>query len=364
LVSQKFYSTSDLASLYQSTASAIFKNQKVVEKTPPSLSEINLSPDFSLASQTISSYLENSLKIKPDFIVAVNNLLFEELLTEENSPSLDSFKTSSFEASGSSAVKDLTTLYLNRLFSHDLSLPVIGRTLAKEVGDNQIYLWSSDFSIEKTLASQSYSGVVTTHPCHTGLSTDEDCLAETSYLAESQAFTGSINPWNSRLLKHTVTLNTNSVNHEYQINYVPDPHASISATVSTIYDLYLSSPSTLNQVYLDNLPYSVKQVTKENVSGLDHYRIPLLLNPGQNHTVNLRLTTQTVNTFDIPNSYSLTEYRQPGTTDPGITLIINYPGSMRVSILTQPANTSASALNLVLPLHTTTFGLSLVKNLQ
>jgi hypothetical protein len=364
LISQKYYTPADLQVLYQSTASAVPKNKKNSASVIPDPLTLNDFPDFSVASQNISAYIDNTLKIKPDFIIAVNDLLFEQLLTEEKSSDLDSFKTNYVGDAGQTKIKDLSSDYLSRLFGHQLSLPVIGRVLAKEVGDNQLYLWSADSSTEKLFSTQSYSGIITPHPCHTGLSAGTECLAETGYLSESQNASSRHDPWSSRQVSHSLTPNNFSITHEYQINYVPDSVSTASASVSTVYDLYLSTPSTLDQVYLDDLPYSVKQVVKSNSSTLDHYQIPMELSLGQNHKVLLRLTTQTSSTFANPISYSFTEYRQPGTVDSGITLKINYPESMRVSVLTEPVTTAATSFDLVLPAHTTTFGFSLVPKTQ
>jgi hypothetical protein len=363
LVSQKVYTPSELDTLYQSSSSANPKTKKLSDSLPKA-KDLNSNPDFSITSQNISAYLEKALKTRPDFIIALNDTLFGQLLVEEKSVLSATFKNSYLEASGSSEIKSLSLDYLNRLFSHQLPLPVIGRSLAQAMTNNQIYLWSADNNLERLISLQSYSGVVTPHPCHTGLSVGISCLAQTSYLSENQSGTNRRSPWSSRLLKHNVILGNAVINHEYQVDYSPVSSSSSSISDSTLYQLYLSSPSTLDQIYLDGLPYSLKQVSKTTANSLDIYQIPLLLSLDQPHTLILRLSTPVTANFAEPNSYSLTEYRQPGTTDVGLNLKISYPESMRVTVLTQSVTTNPQSVGFTLPLHTTTFGFSLTKNLQ
>lgn len=145
--------------------------------------------------------------------------------------------------------------------------------------------------------------------------------------------------------------------HEYQINYSSNPTSTSSSTILSSYHLYLSSPSSLDQAYLDDLPYSLKQLTKETVNNLDHYILPIEMVTSQNHTLKFRLTSTTGLNSNNASAYSLTEYRQAGSPDTGILLKINYPEDLRVSVLSQPVTSQPSAIEVTLPPHTTTIGI-------
>jgi len=134
--------------------------------------------------------------------------------------------------------------------------------------------------------------------------------------------------------------------------------------VTSLYHLYLSSPSVLDQIYLDDLPYSLKLLTKDTVNKLDHYLLPLEMSVGKNHSVKFHLVTPDTISLTEASSYSLTEYRQPGVQDSGLSLRINYPDDLRVTLLSQPVTSQPSSVELTLPLHTSTFGLGFARNKQ
>ena len=363
LISQKVYSVSEVEALYQSTPSANLKNPKNAPLEKSSLTNLNIDSDFSRYSATVSSYIENSLKFKPDFIIAINNAVFDLLLSEDKSSLADSFKQSLADVGTSPVYREQIMSYTDRLFNRQLTLPVLGRTLASIIDTGQIYLWAADPAIETIFASQSYSGIITWHPCHTGISVGNSCLSQTAYLSEDQRGLTLPNPWTSRTVRHTVTLKNDSTIHEYQIDYTAIS-ATSSAVVTSLYHLYLSSPSVLDQVYLDDLPYSLKLLTKDTVNKLDHYLLPLEMSVGKNHSVKFHLVTPDTISLTEASSYSLTEYRQPGVQDSGLSLRINYPDDLRVTLLSQPVTSQPSSVELTLPLHTSTFGLGFARNKQ
>ncbi|TRZ48407.1 DUF4012 domain-containing protein, partial [bacterium] len=307
LISKKYYGETELDKLYQDATTIVQKNKRYLAPPTPKLLDLVQDPDFSISSNNISMYLEKALKIKPDFIIATNDILIQELLLEEKSQTIDQFKLDLLSSSGSAVYKDLTDQYLDKLFNQNLSLPVLGRTIAKTIGDNQILLWSSDTNTEQLLASQSYSGVITLHPCNAGIASVEDCIAQTSYLSESAIQSSRENPWSSRLISHTINITSPSIQHEYQINYKPKDSQSPGFTISTIYHLYLPSPSTLDKVLLNELPASIKEVEKVVEGSFDYYKIPLSLNSDQDTSVVVQATTITSHTFSVPLSYSITE---------------------------------------------------------
>jgi len=364
LISKKYYGEIELDKLYQDATTIVQKNKIYLAPPTPKLQDLVQDPDFSISSNNISTYLEKALKIKPDFIIATNDLLIQELLLEEKSPIINQFKIDLLGSSGSATYKDQADKYLDRLFNQDLSLPVLGRTIAKIIGDNQILLWSADTNTEQLLASQSYSGVIALHPCNAGIASAENCITQTSYLSESAIQSSRENPWSSRLISHTINITSPSIQHEYQINYKPKDSQSPGFTISTIYHLYLPSPSTLDKVLLNELPASIKEVEKVVEGSFDHYQIPLNLNSDQDTSVVVQATTITSHTFSVPLSYSVTEYRQPGTTDPGISLKIIYSENLHPTVVTSAFDAQPAQIKLTLPSHTSTFGFTLDQNSQ
>lgn len=362
LISKNYYTKIELEKLYSDANNPAQKNKRFILPPTPQLIDFIEIPDFSISSQTMSVYIEKALKIKPDFIIATNNLLIEQLLFDEKSQILDQFKLDYLTSSGSAIYKDIVNQYLDRLFNQDLSLPVLGRTVAKIIEDNQILIWSSDKNIEKTLASQPYSGVIISHPCNAGLTSNKECFSETAYLSESQNTTSRQNPWSGRTVNHNIEIFPTIIQHEYIINYKIDQTLKLNSAISVNYHLFLPTTSTLNQVLLNDLPFSMKLV-KKNIEGtIDHYEIPLSFMPDIDSTLIIKATTVNGQNFSLPMSYSITEYRQPGTVDSGIDLMINYPENLKPIIVTSQFTAKPSQLIITLPPHTSTFGFTLDAN--
>ncbi|HSV94835.1 MAG TPA: DUF4012 domain-containing protein [Spirochaetia bacterium] len=364
LISKKFYTDNELEKLYQDATPPTPKTNK--KNTIPilKLQDLSENPDFSLAANNLALFSEKVLKIKPNFVIAANNLLLEQLLQEEKSAVLDQFKNDFTASSGATLYRDLTDQYIDRLFNQDISLPVIGRTIAKTIGDNQILIWSADNDTETLLASQSYSGVILSHPCNASIVSINNCIAETSYLSESAPEISRLSPWQNRLMSHNIKISSRSIQHEYKIDYKTKNNQVVDFSTTTTYHLYLPTPSTLDQLYLNDLPSSMKQVEKSTEGMFDYYKIPLIINPYQDIVVNIKATTGTNYNFSTPFSYSITEYRQPGTIDPGINLQITYLENLRPSIATSSFTSQPMQMILNLPSRTSSFGFTLVENIQ
>lgn len=362
LISKKYFTEEEINKLYQDVDSIQNKNKRFSIATPLALKKIAQDPDFSKASNNISSYFEKATKVKLDFVIAINDILLQNLLLEEKSEIVNNFKMEIVTSSGSAIYKDLADQYLERLFNHDISLPVIGRTLAKTIGDNHIFIWSADKNTERLISSQSFSGVIYPHSCSVGLISGQSCQTETTYLSESFPDNLRQNLWESRQVKHTINITGNSIDHEYQIDYKPHQTTPIYPSIQTTFHLYLPSSSTLNQILLNGLPSSMGAVEKVIEGSFDHYIIPQILSNDQNATIVIKATTKINHTVSLPYSYSITEYRQPGTLDSGITLKISYPENLRVFVVTSPFTANPSQMSLDLPRHTSTFGFTLVEN--
>lgn len=363
LISKTYYSPADLENIYIKNNAPTTKNKissKIKELT---LAETLQYPDFSIVASKLADYVEKAAKTKVDFIIATNDVLFQQLLSEENPQILDQFANGLKGDSGAEIHKDLADNYLDRLFNHDISLPVIGRTSARLIGDNQILLWSADKSVQILISSQALSGVIQNHPCNTSLTEGNPCVSELSYLSESVNTTSRESQWLSRGITHSVNIEQNSIKHEYKLSYKANTKEATSSAVQVVYNLYLP-PSSLDKLILNELPLSTKQIEKSLENGLDRYKIPITLASNIDNTLTIILTTNQGQVFQVPFTYSLTEYRQPGIKDEGIKLTIKYLENLRPSVVTAPFTAELNQMSLSLPKHTSNFGFTLVNNIQ
>lgn len=361
LISKVYYTEEELNKLYSAALTPAKKINRFTAAPAPKLQDLLQEPDFSKSAGNVALYLEKATRTKPDFIIAINDSLIRDLLLEEKSQEADLFMKNYMDSSGSAVIKDQTDQYLTRLFDHQLPLPILGRGIAKTLETNQILLWSADTNTERLIVLQPYSGVIALHPCSAGLSSTEKCLAQTSYLSESTFQNSRQYPWSKRLISHSINITSPQIKHEYQIDYkVKDP-APPETSISVIYHLYLPSPSTLDRVLVNNLPSSTKNAKRLTEGSFDHYEIPMSLYPDQDTSVIIQTTTP-ISDATVPLSYSITEYRQPGTNDPGISLKISHSENLRPAIVTSPFEAQPSEMRVSLPPHTSSYGFTLVQS--
>jgi len=363
-LSKNFFSPTEIDSLNLPKETPTPKKIKTPEAQDTISPNLNNDPDFSLAAQSISKTIDSALKIKPDFIIAVNDHLLSSLLSEDKSPLLSSFSKDLVGTSGAELQKNITDQYLDNFFLHKISLPAVGRTLAKMLAENQLYIWAQDTETERLISGQSYSGTIQPHPCHSGIVSTTACLAETTYLVETISSTTRQNPWANRSLKHLIDIQNQRVSHQYQITYLHNPDTQPNSGLDTVYDLYLPINTILDQLILDDLPASLSQIETQPSSLYTRHIIPISLNPNGKHTVIIKFYSPLSQGILTPFSYSITEYRQPGLTDSGIELTVNYPDTLRPSIVTQPIIAKPSSFTVNLAKSTSTFGFTLIENRQ
>jgi len=362
LLSKKYFTPQEINTLSEASVSSSIKNKRFTP-SKSTVQELAENPNFPSVASDISLRFEKTVDIKPDFVIAINEFLVKQLYFEEKSGDFEQFSQEIMNSSASAVFKEVVDGYLDRLFKNNITLPTIGRTLAKMIEDNHVLLWSSRPVVQKTISTQSYSGEIKTHSCYAGIAESDVCYSDTSYLVESNVHDSRISPWESRTISHDISITTSNIQHEYQLNYKAKQTSPDESYVSTVYHLY-SPPSTLDQILVNDLPASTKEVKKSSENALDHYTIPLVLPSNRDTTLILKYTTQKGSNLTAPISYSLTQYRQPGTTDTGISLKVSYPENLRPTIATTFFEDLQSQVKLTLPPHVSTFGFTLDQKTQ
>lgn len=364
IISKKYISDLELENQYLQIVEEEKNDRRNVEDQEINFTDLAKTTDFNKQSLQLSQLLEKTQLFKPDIIIATNEHLITQIMSQENSEYIEKFKGNMLQSTGSENYRQITDQYLERLINKDLKLSVVGRTLAKMIGENQILFWSSDVETQRMLAAHPYSGVISLHPCNAGIVSSQKCLAQTTYLAESRLTGQRSNPWSKRQQSHKIDILSDIVKHEYTIEYEEPLNSEVSEEISFIYNLYLPSPSNLDQVLLNNLPSSLKDVVKTQETAFDRYEIPVVIKSNSGSVLTIKSSTLVSTPFSVPFSYSITEYHQPGVIDNGVSLAVNYPSNLRPSIATSDFTAEPSQMKLSLPPHTTTFGFTLVGNQQ
>ncbi|KKT40541.1 hypothetical protein A3K29_01115 [Candidatus Collierbacteria bacterium RIFOXYB2_FULL_46_14] len=329
--------------------------------------DLNYNPDFPQTATNVSWFIEKTLKFKPDIIMAMNDKLISSLLIEDKGVMLqgqnitaDSFRQELRSVSPSSLYRDLINYYLDGIFNHTRTLVSLGRVIAKQSDENQLLFWSADDNVEESIITQSFAGALYPHSCHGGLSNVRTCIAQTTYLNESNYSLLPLSDILERKTLHTVWLEPDIIRHEYHLQYqFKDKITNQNRDINELFQIYAPQNSTLDQVQLDDKILSLRLGTEQQDNDLKRFQFPISFTLNQPHNLIFRFSTRLSNTSLLPYAYSLTEYHQPGISNQYAELNINIPETARPATITSPVSTGPNSLKLVMPAKTTTFGVSL-----
>lgn len=329
--------------------------------------DLNFNPDFPQTASNVSWFIEKNLKFKPDVILAVSENLMLNLLAETKGVLLNGQNISSdtlsqemFKTSPSPLYIQLIDHFLDQIITHQLPLISLGRVIANQSETNQILFWASDETTEKTIVSLPFSGYIYPHSCFNGISNSKKCVAETTYLNESNFSLVPLGAKLQRKVKHFIWLEADSTKHEYQIEYkfsenIPDQNKDLSM----ILQLYSPLGSKIQRVSVDEKDVLLTDIENQQDNQLERFQIPISIAFNKSHNVVIQFSTPVRQRNLIPFAYSITEYQQTGLNIKDSELTIYYPESARPSLITAPVVTGQNSLNLVLPPKTYTFGVNL-----
>jgi len=327
---------------------------------------MNYAADFSQTGRYITSFLNRTLSVDLDVLIGLNKSLFEKLLSEDKAIEIagKNYTASSLRSSSSDTDVSLPVVqyYLNQFKSGRLSLIPLGRTLLQEIEQGNLLLFSRNEQIQTVLSRLPLSGMVTPYACHSGLSADQNCLSQTTYLSEANLTLAPLNHSIKRDTVHSIIINSQSITHEYSLTYNFFSDFSIlNRSYRVVYQLFVPIFSSLSKIELDGAPL-VQESSPINLKHgtLEYFQIPISFVANGSHQVKITIETPLQETLDLSKTaLSFTEIRQPGLSDQGIVLKIKTPESLRPQVISHPIKTDQGFLVLQLPPKTTTFGLRL-----
>lgn len=369
LVSRDLYSADELDSLITEDLFAPPLVNLYTGSEKWHLRDLNYNPNFVSTAANFSIVINKSLNLKPDIILAVNESLLTDFLTENQGIILngqnvtdDSFKAELLGVSPSILYRQLIDFYLDGIFKHKLSLITLGRVLTRQSLTGQLLFWTADEVLEKTIAHQSFSGAILTHSCHSAISGSLPCHSETTYLNESNFSLVPVGSDLKRKITHQVSLLPSGTRHKYIVDYVfIREFTGLNRDLSSIIQLYAPEGSSLDQVTVNGKTVSSKSILSQKENLLERFQIPVNLLFNQNNRLEISFFSPSEKSLQVPLAYSLTEYRQPGFTagESNVELSLEIPPSSRATLITAPAVSAPGGFNFVYPDKTSTFGLVL-----
>jgi len=331
----------------------------------------NYNPDFTQSSINIAWMIEKNLKTKVDFLISINERTLKSVLKESGPIVVDGNQITAEELDNSiiqgnlSIYRSLTEKIINSVINHELSLLTVARVISAEMGDNNMYLWSADSLVEKTIVNQDYSGAILPHGCHSALQSTIKCSSNTFYLNESNYSQVTLGNSLERKVNHKIILQRDATKHSYLINYhFTRPIPDLNRSLYLIYQIYTPTNSNIDGVVIDNILYDIKDHIKQTDNTIDRYQIPVSFTFNQDHKVEINFTVKTNEPASLPFSYSITELKQPGTTDKEFGISIFYPENAYPSAVTSEIKTTPTSIEYQLPPRNATLGVTFMPQIR
>jgi len=328
--------------------------------------DMNYPADFSQTSEYIIWFLDRTLNIKLDTLVSVNKSFLEKMIKEDGNINIagkiiepQDIRSSSSEIDASRHVLDY---YLKSFTSGKLSLTTLGRSIISEIEEGNIKLYSTDAVAQSAIARLPISGMVTELPCHSGLTSYQECLNHVTYLNEANYIYAPINHSLIRDTVHSITLGSDKFMHEYRLKYnFQNDFSTLNRPYQVIYQLFAPSGSDISKVEVDGIsPLETKSIIKLKHGQFEYFQIPLSFSAVGVHSVTIGFDTPLKSVFDpSKTSLSFTEIKQPGLSDKGTLLMIKIAENTRPLTISHQIQTIQGSLAVQLPPQTTTFGLGL-----
>lgn len=358
LESSNVYLESDIDSQMLGDTTADSLLTKSTGQTKWYLRDLDLNADFSQNAARISWYLQNTMNIVPQTVIAINQTFIQNLINNLNITDLPPIEQTLGQEEQQNLQVVLQKL-LDLYQEQKLPLNLLAQTLTSQLQNGNIQLYSNNTETQKTLSLYPFSGTVRQFGCYQTL-TDPNCFAETTYLNESNFSLASLNQVISRQTNHLITINNQQINHQYQLNYHFDQEVkNFNRDYKLVYQLFTPIDATLSAVVVDGQILNL-DFTSTQSGELKQFNLPLALSLNQDHQVQITFSSPLPYQLSVTNLiYSITEIRQSGLTDNGYNLQINYPEQLTIKTLTHNADIKPSQVQIKLPPKNFTFGLSL-----
>jgi hypothetical protein len=326
--------------------------------------------DFSQTSEYLSWYLQKIGNVKPNNFISINKSFFESLINDSkniivdgNTITTESLKSKIGEPD-SETLKNVINYYLDLYKKNNLPLSNLSRVVTSELEKGNLFIWSDDQTIESSISTLPFSGVISQYRCHSSLANYSQCLNQTTYLTESNFSVANINLNLKREVIHVVSLYQDHALHEYQLKYHYLSDMSVlNRDYRPVYQLYAPNNSKIESVTVDGQSLDTKTFLQQKYGLFEYIQIPISLSLNIDHDVDIKFSSPLDQISDInQTAYSLTEMRQSGISDTGYGLVINLPENTHASIVTSPVDSKPQQVLYRFPTKTSTFGLGLGLN--
>lgn len=311
--------------------------------------DLGYNPDLPQTASNIYWLIEKKLNFKPDTIIFTSEKILKKF----------GFNPDSLDFKYLDAIAQTSDKFLN----HQINFYEIGEIISDATEESNLFFWTADTNLEKSLLNQNFSGSVRNRECHPGVQSARECISQTSHLSISNFSGIPLEKTLKQTILHKVTLEPDKVAHKYEVSYEYSKKIELqNRDFVEVYQLYIPQGSTLKSVSVDGTPLGLFELFAQSEVGLDRYQFPISTSFNDKHQVVIEYDYYPIDKIKLPIAYSFTEIRQPGSNFDGTVLEINHPQSIKAQAITDEIKSENGKIIYQYPKKTATFGVHFVPN--
>lgn len=304
------------------------------------LRDVNWSPDFPTVAQRAGWFLEKSMGVKVDGVVAINlnvakRLMevtgplqvvdYNEVITADNLYEQAQKHSEINFFPGSNGKKDflsaVSTQILNQVFYGDTNKIKLAQALVDSAEGAELFLSFAQADLEETFSTLGWNGELRTPACPAVFS-PEDCFVDTVMQVEANVGVNKANQFVSRTVDHQVEILSDRARHTRTISLQNSSQSEAwpAGKYKTYLRLYVSQGSQLRSLTVDGQPVNLQSVRTSEESGKQVF----------GHYIEVPIKGESIITafYEVPlapqlKTYALFEQKQSGTSGDDVTHVID-----------------------------------------
>ena len=304
------------------------------------LRDVNWSPDFPTVAQRASWFLDKSMGVEVDGVVAINlnvaqRLMevtgplqvvdYNEVITADNLYEQAQKHSEINFFPGSNGKKDflsaVSTQILNQVFYGDTNKIKLAQALVDSAESAELFLSFSQADLEETFSTLGWNGELRTPACPAVFS-PENCFVDTVMQVEANVGVNKANQFVSRTIDHQVEILGDRARHTRTIGLQNSSQSEAwpAGKYKTYLRLYVSQGSELRSLSVNGQPVNLQTVRSFEEEGKQVF----------GHYVEVPIKGEVVVTafYEVPLSpqlktYALFEQKQSGTSGDEVVHVID-----------------------------------------
>ena len=354
LISHKVYSVYDLDRKLPGEIIPPADLKKYLGEEKWYLRDSNWNPDFPTTSKQIGWFLNKSLGVDIDGVIATNLFVFKDILkatgpidlpeyneviTHKNIFERMEFHSEVVLVDSPNSIDYSVAIFeglINKIIKVDREkIPTLLSSFKTSLNDNQMLISVLEKSDQSVLNSLGWTGGLIEPQCPTKLSV-VDCEVDVFTQVETNIGINKANYYLNRKIGHNIKIDREKVVHKRKIIFKNNAKSNSwpKGTYKSYQRFYIDESSVLDRVLINGSSLISKQISEKKVGGFKEIGIRVDV-PIQKQVV-VEIEYSTPHDFKDNFSYVFFNQRQPGTYRDSLAVTLEYESDME-PILIAPA---------------------------